>query len=132
MKNKGKKMEIPNELLYTEEHEWVLVDDGVVAVGITDYAQGELGDIVFVELPGVDTEVKQTEPFGTIEAVKAVSDLFSPVSGVVVEINDLLQDKPELINQSPYDEGWMIKIRMSDTSELKSLMSPESYKKHIS
>ncbi|HDP98101.1 MAG TPA: glycine cleavage system protein GcvH [bacterium] len=125
-------MEIPNELLYTEEHEWVLVDDGVVAVGITDYAQGELGDIVFVELPGVDTEVKQTEPFGTIEAVKAVSDLFSPVSGVVVEINDLLQDKPELINQSPYDEGWMIKIRMSDTSELKSLMSPESYKKHIS
>lgn len=127
-------MEIPTELLYTEEHEWILVDDtnNTVIIGITDYAQGELGDIVFVELPGVDDEVKQMEPFGTIEAVKAVSDLFSPVAGVVTEVNTILQDQPELINQDPYDKGWMIKVQLSDPAELKSLMSPEDYRKHIS
>ncbi len=127
-------MEIPKELLYTEEHEWVLIDDSnnVATIGITDYAQGELGDIVFVEMPNANDEVKQMEPFGTIEAVKAVSELFSPVSGTVTEVNDLLQDKPELINQDPYDKGWMIKVQLSDVSELDSLMSPEDYKKHIS
>ncbi len=127
-------MEIPKELLYTEEHEWILVDDtnNTATIGITDYAQGELGDIVFVELPAVDDEVKQMEPFGTIEAVKAVSDLFSPLSGVIVEVNTILQDQPELINQDPYDKGWMIKVEISDPSELKSLMSPDDYKKHIS
>lgn len=127
-------MEIPKELLYTEEHEWVLVDDinNTATIGITDYAQGELGDIVFVELPDVNEEVKQMDPFGTIEAVKAVSDLFSPVSGVIVEVNTLLQDQPELINQDPYDKGWMIKVQLSDPGELKALMSPEDYKKHIS
>ena len=125
-------MEVPKEMVYTEEHEWVLVDDDVATVGITDYAQGELGDIVFVELPAVDDEVKQMEPFGTIEAVKAVSDLFSPLSGVVVEVNDLLTDQPELINKSPYDKGWMIKIKLSDKSEIDTLMSPDDYKKQIS
>lgn len=125
-------MEVPKEMLYTEEHEWVLVDDDIATVGITDYAQSELGDIVFVELPSVDDEVKQMEPFGTIEAVKAVSDLFCPISGLVVEVNGLLTDQPELINQSPYDKGWMIKIKLSEKSELDSLMSPDDYKKQIS
>ncbi len=125
-------MEVPKELLYTEEHEWVLVDDDVATIGITDYAQEELGDIVFVELPAENDEVKQMEPFGTIEAVKAVSDLFSPVSGTVVEVNSLLEDQPELINKSPYDEGWMIKVKLSDKSEIDSLMDAETYKKHIS
>jgi len=127
-------MEIPKELLYTEEHEWILVDDTnhTVTIGITDYAQGELGDIVFVELPAVNDEVKQMEPFGTIEAVKAVSDLFSPVSGVITEVNTILQDQPELINQDPYDKGWMIKVRLSDPAELGALMNPDDYKKHIS
>jgi len=127
-------IEIPKELLYTEEHEWVLIDDtsNIATIGITDYAQSELGDIVFIELPNQNDEVKQMEAFGTIEAVKAVSDLFSPVSGVVTEVNTILQDQPELINQDPYDKGWMIKVRLSDISELNSLMSPDDYKKHIS
>jgi len=127
-------MEIPKELLYTEEHEWILIDDAnnTATIGITDYAQGELGDIVFIELPNVGDEFKQMDPFGTIEAVKAVSDLFSPVSGTVTEVNEILQDQPELINQDPYDKGWMIKLELTDTSELDSLMSPEDYKKHIS
>lgn len=127
-------MEIPKELLYTEEHEWVLVDDtnNIATIGITDYAQGELGDIVFVELPSVNDEVKQMEPFGTIEAVKAVSDLFSPVSGVIVEVNTLLQEQPETINHDPYDKGWMIKVQMANPSELDVLMDAEDYKKHIS
>jgi len=127
-------MEIPKELLYTEEHEWVLLDDinNIATIGITDYAQSELGDVVFVELPNVNDEIKQMDPFGTIEAVKAVSDLFSPVSGVIVEVNTLLQDQPEIINQDPYDKGWMIKIQPSDLSELDSLMSADDYKKHIS
>lgn len=127
-------MDIPKELLYTEEHEWVLVDkdDQVVTIGITDYAQGELGDIVFIELPNADDEIKQNDPFGTIEAVKAVSDIFAPVSGTVVEVNELLQDQPELINQSPYDQGWMVKIKLSDASEIDSLLSPDEYKKQIS
>jgi len=125
-------MEIPKELKYTDEHEWVLVEDNVATIGITDYAQGELGDIVFVELPKVDDEVKQADPFGTIEAVKAVSDLFSPVSGKIVAINEMLQDQPEIINASPYDKGWMIKIEVSDVSELDSLLSAEDYKQQIS
>ena len=125
-------MELPKELLYTEEHEWILVDDNIATIGITDYAQGELGDIVFVELPNIGDEVKQMDTFGTIEAVKAVSDLFSPVSGKVVGVNDLLQDRPEIINQSPYDEGWMIKVELSDKAELKSLLSAEAYKQQIS
>ncbi len=124
-------MNIPLDLLYTSEHEWVAVDGKIATIGITDYAQGELGDIVFVELPGVGDETKQMESFGTIEAVKAVSELYAPVSGKVVAVNEKLQDSPELINQDPYGEGWMIKIEMSDESELNSLLSPKDYEKLI-
>lgn len=124
--------EIPKDLLYTEEHEWILMEADIATVGITDYAQKELGDIVFIELPQVDDETKQMDPFGTIEAVKAVSDLFAPLSGTVVEVNSLLEDRPELINQDPYGKGWMIKIKISDQSELESLLSAEDYKKKIS
>ena len=125
-------MELPKELKYTDEHEWVLVEDNVATIGITDYAQGELGDIVFVELSNVDDEVKQADSFGTIEAVKAVSDLFSPVSGKIVGVNEMLQDQPEIINASRYDDGWMIKVELSEVSELDSLLSAEEYKQQIS
>jgi glycine cleavage system H protein len=125
-------MKIPKDLLYTEEHEWVAMEDGVATIGITDYAQGELGDVVFVELPAVGTAVKQMESFGTIEAVKAVSDLFAPVSGEVTEINEMLTDQPELVNKDPYGDGWMIKIKLSDVSELESLLKSDIYKNKIS
>ena len=124
-------METPSELLYTKEHEWVSFDGDNVTVGITDYAQGELGDIVFVELPQVGDSVTQDESFGTIEAVKAVSDLYSPVSGEVTEVNEALEDAPEIINNSPYEEGWMIKIKLSDPSEKDNLLSADDYKKLI-
>ena len=125
-------MKVPKDLLYTEEHEWVAVDEGIATIGITDFAQGELGDVVFVEMPQVGATVKQLEAFGTIEAVKAVSDLFAPVSGEVVEINVMLADAPETINKDPYGDGWMIKVKMSDPGELDSLMNPEAYKNKIS
>ena len=125
-------MKILKDLLYTEEHEWVSVEEDVATIGITDYAQGELGDVVFVELPAVGAEVKQMESFGTIEAVKAVSDLFAPVSGQVVEINEALADQPKLVNKDPYVDGWMIKIKMSDLSELESLLKADAYKSLIS
>jgi len=123
---------IEKDLLYTEEHEWIRTENNTATVGITDYAQGELGDIVFIELPEVGTATKQMEPFGTIEAVKAVSDLYSPLSGEVVEVNSLLEQQPELINQDPYGEGWMIKIKLSDPTELESLLSPDEYETKIS
>lgn len=125
-------MLIPEDLLYTEEHEWVRVEDETATVGITDYAQGELGDIVFVELPEVGSQTKQMEPFGSIEAVKAVSDLFAPLTGEVTEVNAKLQEAPEAINQDPYGEGWMIKIKIADKSELDRLLSAEDYQKLIS
>ena len=124
-------MNIPAELKYTKEHEWIKVDGNIVVVGITDYAQGELGDIVFVELPSVGTEVKAMEPFGTIEAVKAVSDLFSPVSGKITEINPALEDDPMVINRDPYGEGWMIKVEIGDPAELDGLLNGEAYEKLI-
>ncbi len=124
-------MDIPLELLYTKEHEWVSVDDNVATIGITDYAQGELGDIVFVELPKVGDETKQMEPFGTIEAVKAVSELYAPVTGKVVAINEELQDSPELINQDPYGKGWMIKVELSNPEELDKLLPPKDYEQLI-
>jgi len=120
-------MDIPEDLQYTEEHEWVLVEDDVIIVGITDYAQSELGDVVFVELPQVGEVVQQMEPFGTIEAVKTVADIFAPISGEVVEVNTLLEDSPHLINEDPYGEGWIIKIKISDRSELENLLSSEDY-----
>lgn len=124
-------MEVPEDLLYTEEHEWVFVDEGIATVGVTDYAQGELGDVVFVELPQVGDQTKQMEPFGTIEAVKTVSDLYAPVSGEVIEVNIRLEDEPQLVNQDPYGDGWMIKIKMVDESELENLLSAENYRKLI-
>ena len=120
-------MSIPEELLYTKEHEWTRIDDNVATIGITDYAQGELGDIVYIELPEVGTQVNQGDSFGTIEAVKAVSDLYAPLSGEVVEINESLNDEPEKVNQDPYDKGWMIKIQISDESEKEELLGSAQY-----
>jgi glycine cleavage system H protein len=125
-------MEIPEDLQYTEEHEWVLVEDDIAIIGITDYAQSELGDIVYVELPQIGDLVQQMEPFGTIEAVKTVTDLFAPVSGEVVEVNTLLEDSPHLINEDPYGEGWIIKVKLSDPSELENLLSAEEYRNLVS
>lgn len=118
---------IPGDLKYSKEHEWVRVQNGIAEVGITDYAQGELGDIVFVELPTVGAEVEFMKPFGTIEAVKAISDLFSPVSGEVTEVNGALQNDSSLINSDPYGDGWIIKIRLSDSGELDGLLSAADY-----
>ena len=120
-------MNIPEELLYTKEHEWTRIDDNVATIGITDYAQGELGDIVYLELPEIGTQVNQGDSFGTIEAVKAVSDLYAPLSGEVVEINKSLNDEPEKVNQNPYDEGWMIKLKLSDESEKEELLDSGQY-----
>ncbi len=125
-------MNIPADLKYTVEHEWVKIEGNIATVGITDYAQDELGDIVFVELPAEGDEVTQNEPFGTIEAVKAVSDLFSPLSGKVVEVNTALDDDPMAINRDPYGEGWMIKIEMTDPSEVEQLLDSTGYKSRIS
>ncbi|MFQ5825405.1 MAG: glycine cleavage system protein GcvH [bacterium] len=124
-------MEIPNELLYTSEHEWVAFDGNIATVGITDYAQSELGDIVFVELPKVGDKTTQMEPFGTIEAVKAVADLYAPLSGEVIEVNNSLEEQPELINNEPYGQGWIIKLKISDESEVPKLLSPEDYRAQI-
>ena len=124
-------MEFPEHLKYTEEHEWVEMENNVARVGITDYAQSELGDIVFVELPGVGTEVSQGSVFGTIEAVKTVSDLYAPLGGKVVEVNEELVDQPEKINESPYGDGWMIKIEVTDTDEATSLMEAKDYQEHV-
>ena len=124
-------MNIPSELKYTREHEWVKKEGNIVTVGITDYAQGELGDVVFVELPQVGDDVTKDDTFGSIEAVKAVADLFSPVSGKITEINDNLSDQPDVVNTDPYGQGWMVKIEMSDTSEHDALMSPDDYQAHI-
>lgn len=124
-------MNIPEELKYTSEHEWVAIDGNIATVGITDYAQGELGDIVFVEFPAVDTEVAASETFGTIEAVKAVSDLFAPLTGKISEINPVLEDDPMIINRDPYGDGWMVKIEVSDAAEIDSLLPASEYKKLV-
>ncbi len=121
-------MNVPEELKYTKEHEWLKAEEGVVTIGITDYAQSELGDIVFVELPQVGDTVSQGEPFGTIEAVKTVADLFSPVSGEVSELNPKIEEDPAVMNKDPYGEGWMMKIKMSDASQADSLLSPTDYR----
>lgn len=122
---------IPDDLKYSKEHEWVKVDGDIATVGITDYAQGELGDIVFVELPQVGSKVEYMNPFGTIEAVKAISDLFSPLSGEVTEINNQLESDASVINSDPYGDGWIIKIKMSDSGELDKLLSASAYKTEI-
>jgi len=128
-KEKVEIMPYPKELKYTKEHEWAKPEDGKVRMGITDYAQSELGDIVYVELPKKGRKVKQGESFIVVESVKAVSDVYAPVSGEIIEINEELEEKPELVNQSPYEQGWMAVIAMEDKSELDSLMSAQEYER---
>ncbi|UCC24890.1 MAG: glycine cleavage system protein GcvH [Gemmatimonadales bacterium] len=125
--------DIPSDLLYSAEHEYLkkTEEPDVYVVGITDYAQGELGDVVFVELPSVGDSYEKMATFGTIEAVKAVSDLYSPVSGEVVEVNEGLEDDPSLVNSDPYGEGWMIKVRLADSAELSGLMDATAYATHV-
>ncbi len=124
-------MQIPEDLKYTKDHEWARIEGDVATVGITDYAQSELGDIVYVELPEVGDQTTQGESFGTIEAVKAVSDLFAPLSGEVTEVNTALADQPEIINKDPYGEGWIIKIKLSNPSEVDELLSKSQYEELI-
>ncbi len=124
--------EIPEDLRYTEEHEYVRTEtDGLVTIGITHYAQGELGDVVYVDLPEVGTQIDRMDVFGTIEAVKAVSELFSPLGGEIVEVNSGLDGDPSLVNQEPYGDGWMIKVQVRDPAELDRLLSPSDYAQHI-
>lgn len=120
-------MDFPDELKYTEEHEWVLVDDEIATVGITDFAQDQLGDVVFVELPEVGDQLELGKPLGVVESVKAVSDVYAPLTGEVVEINVDLPDEPEMLNTSPYEDGWMIKIKLADPDELDGLMDAADY-----
>ncbi len=120
-------MNIPNDLRYTKEHEWVRLEGDVATIGITDYAQGELGDIVFIEVDTVDESVAADEVFGTIEAVKTVSDMFAPVAGEVIEFNEALEDTPESVNSDPYGEGWIIKIRVENPDNVAALLSYEGY-----
>jgi len=124
-------MDFPEELKYTEEHEWVMVEEDLAVVGITDFAQDALGDVVFVELPEVGATLEAGKAFGVVESVKAVSDIYAPVSGVVEEVNEDLVDSPEILNTSPYEDGWMIKIKMDDTEELDGLMDADGYQAMI-
>ncbi|MBP9854005.1 MAG: glycine cleavage system protein GcvH [Candidatus Omnitrophica bacterium] len=124
-------MDIDEHLLYSKEHEWVNIDGDVATVGISDYAQESLGDITFVELPQVDDEVEQFGELASVESVKAASDIFSPMSGQIIEVNEDLEDKPGLINKSPYDKGWMVKIQVSDLEEKNNLMTAEEYEMFI-
>ena len=124
-------MNVPEGLKYTKDHEWIKIDGDVATVGITDFAQGELGDIVYVDIETVDETIPRNEVFGSVEAVKTVSDLFMPLSGEVAEFNELLEDAPEKVNTDPYGDGWMIKIKMSDSSETESLLDAEGYKEII-
>lgn len=120
-------MNTPKDLRYSEEHEWVKVEGDKVRIGITDFAQDELGDIVFVELPEVGDDLEADEPFGSVESVKTVSELYAPVSGKVVEVNEELDDNPEYVNESPYEKAWMVVVEPSDTSEIDNLMNADDY-----
>ncbi|MEW7293081.1 glycine cleavage system protein GcvH [Aquimarina sp. 2304DJ70-9] len=124
-------MNIPSELKYTKDHEWIKIDGDVATVGITDFAQGELGDIVYVEVETVGEELEQEEVFGTVEAVKTVSDLFLPLTGEIIEFNETLETDPELVNNDPYGDGWMVKIKISDPSQIDDLLSADGYKEVI-
>lgn len=124
-------MNIPQELKYTKDHEWVKVEGDTATIGVTDFAQGELGDIVYVEVETLDESLEKEEVFGTVEAVKTVSDLFMPVSGEIIEFNDSLEDEPEKVNDDPYGEGWMIKVKLSDISEIDELLSADEYKEVV-
>ena len=125
-------MNVPKNLKYTNDHEWIKVDGEIATIGITDFAQGELGDIVYVEVDTLEETLDKEEVFGTVEAVKTVSDLFMPISGEILEFNESLETNPEKVNDSPYEDGWMIKIKISDVSELEDLLSPEDYENTIS
>jgi glycine cleavage system H protein len=124
-------MDFPEELKYTEEHEWVAIEEDIATIGISDFAQSQLGDVVFVELPEVGDELEAGKPFGVVESVKAVSDVYSPLSGEVVEINEELPDAPETLNTSPYEDGWLIKIRLSDPQELDDLLDVAAYQELV-
>ncbi|HEY9185285.1 MAG TPA: glycine cleavage system protein GcvH [Salegentibacter sp.] len=124
-------MNIPQDLKYTKDHEWVKIEGDTATIGITDFAQGELGDIVYVEVDAVDETLEKEEVFGTVEAVKTVSDLYLPLSGEIVAFNDSLEDEPEKVNSDPYGDGWMIKIKFSDASQLEDLLTPETYQEII-
>ena len=124
-------MNIPSELKYTKDHEWIKIEDNIATVGITEFAQGELGDIVYVDVDTLDDTLEEGEIFGSVEAVKTVSDLFMPLTGEVTEFNEELEDEPELVNSDPYGKGWMIKIEMSDSSQIANLLDAEAYKKLI-
>ncbi|MDO7485232.1 glycine cleavage system protein GcvH [Peribacillus sp. NPDC096622] len=124
-------MTTPKELRYTKEHEWVKTEDGTVRIGITAFAQSELGDIVFVELPEIGDELKANEPFGSVESVKTVSELYAPISGKVVEVNEDLSDNPEYVNESPYEKAWMVVLEPSNGSDIENLMSAEEYESLI-
>jgi len=124
-------MEFPEDLKYSKEHEWVLVEGNIATIGITDFAQDQLGDIVFVELPAVGDKVSKEDAFGVVESVKAVSDIYAPVTGKVLEVNDDLPENPEMINEDSYGDGWMIKIEMSDKDELNDLMTATEYEEYV-
>ena len=124
-------MEIPKELRYSEEHEWAAVDENIATIGITDYAQEQLGDVVYIELPETGTQVTKGDKFGVVESVKAVSDIYSPVTGTVVTVNTGLPNTPEMVNEEPYGDGWMIRVEMSDPEELNDLMTAAEYEKFI-
>ena len=124
-------MNTPNDIKYTKEHEWVSLDGETATIGITDYAQSQLGDIVFVEFPDINSEINQNETFGVIEAVKTVADLFAPVSGEIIEVNSSLEDSPNFINSDPYGSGWIIKLKINDSNEYNGLMSSDVYEEHI-
>ncbi|MFB6342538.1 glycine cleavage system protein GcvH [Saccharicrinis sp. FJH62] len=124
-------MSIPQELKYTKDHEWIKVDGNEALIGITDFAQGELGDVVFVEVETVGETIEKEEVFGTIEAVKTVSDLYMPVSGEVLELNTKVEDDPEIVNKDPYEDGWIIKIKIADAAQLDDLLSADAYKEMI-
>ena len=124
-------MNIPSELKYTKDHEWIKIEGNIATVGVTDFAQGELGDIVYVDVDTLDDTIEEGENFGSVEAVKTVSDLFMPLSGEVIEFNEELEDEPELVNTDPYGKGWMIKINISDSSQIENLLDAEAYKNLI-
>lgn len=125
-------MNVPKDLKYTKDHEWVKINGEIATIGITDFAQGELGDIVYVEVDTLNETLEKEEVFGTVEAVKTVSDLFMPISGEIIEFNESLETNPEKVNEDPYNEGWMIKLKVNDISDLDDLLSPSDYESSIS
>ena len=124
-------MSLPQNIKYTDDHEWASINEDVITIGITDFAQSELGDIIFVEFPELNIDVSQKDAIGTLEAVKTVADIFSPIAGTIVELNENLESNPELINESPYDQGWILKIKVNNSDEFNSLLSYSDYEKLI-